>query len=92
MINKAVFSVKLDAELHNSFIVEAEAAKKPPTEIMQELIQDFVDQRLQSREYADFLQAKVDSARSDKQSGQTYSHEHVEREFASMREELLSKD
>ena len=91
MSKNAVFTMKLEAELRDAFLTEAEAAHRPASQIVRDLMRDFVQRQREARTYDDFLRRKVDIARDSVAAGRGRSNEEVEAEFARRRAELLRK-
>jgi predicted transcriptional regulator len=77
MAAKAVFTMKLEPELRDSFFAEAAAADRPAAQVVRELMRDYIRQRHEERGYADFLTRKVEIARAQREAGQHASHEDV---------------
>ena len=63
MSKHAVFTMKLEPELRDQFMAEAEASHRPASQIMREMMRQFVQAQQEAREYEVFLQRKVDLAR-----------------------------
>lgn len=89
MPKEAVFTMKLEPGLREEFMAEAEASHRPASQIVREMMRDFVQRQREAREYDAFLRNKVDVARSSMRAGQGRSNEEVEAGFASRRAELL---
>lgn len=89
MSKEAVFTMKLEPELRAEFVAEAEAAHRPASQILRELMREFVQRQREAREYDEFLRRKVEVARAQRRAGKHYSNEEVEAEFAAQRAELL---
>ena len=85
MSKEAVFTMKLEADLRADFIAEAQAADRPASQILRELMRDFVKQQRQARDYDAFLEKKVEAARNSLQAGKGLSNEEVEAIFAARR-------
>jgi predicted transcriptional regulator len=90
-IANSVFTMKLDAGLRDAFMAEAEAARRPASQVVRELMRDYVQQRRQEREYEDFLRSKVEAARAQIARGQYRSNEEVEADFSARRAKLRRK-
>jgi len=88
MPKEAVFTMKLEAELRDAFMAEAEATHRPASQVMRELMREFVQRRREEREYDEFLHRKVEIARASMRAGRGRSNEEVEAEFAARRAEL----
>lgn len=91
MLKEAVFTMKLEPELRADFIAEAEAADRPASQIMRELMRDYVRRQREARQYDEFLRKKVEAARASVQAGTGRSNEEVESEFAARRAQALKK-
>ncbi|MBV4476626.1 MULTISPECIES: antitoxin of toxin-antitoxin stability system [Pseudomonas] len=85
MSKQAVFTMKLEPELREQFMAEAEATHRPASQIVREMMRQFVQTQREAREYEAFLQRKVDIARASITSGDGLSNEEVEAEFAARR-------
>ena len=85
MSKEAVFTMKLEAELRADFIAEAQAADRPASQILRELMRDFVKQQRQARDYDAFLEKKVEIARTSVLGGKGLGNEEVEAIFAARR-------
>ncbi|MGQ7247088.1 hypothetical protein ACUN9Y_07090 [Halomonas sp. V046] len=86
MTKHAVFTMKLESELRDAFM--AEAAHRPASQVLRELMRDYLRHQQKAREYDEFLGQKVEQARSQRASGQHYSNEAVEAEAARRRAAL----
>lgn len=85
MSKEAVFTMKLEPELRADFMAETEAAHRPASQVMRELMREFVQRQRDAREYDQFLLGKVDVARSSMRAGLGRSNDEVEAEFAARR-------
>jgi hypothetical protein len=50
MAKEAVFTMKLEAELRDAFMAEAAAAHRPASQVLRELMRDFVRRQREARE------------------------------------------
>ena len=91
MPKDAVFTMKLEPELREQFMAAAEAAHRPASQVLRELMREFLQRQRETREYNEFLHRKVELARAQAHAGRSYSNEEVEAEFAARRAELLRK-
>lgn len=82
---EAVFTMKLETDLRDAFMAEADAAHRPASQILRDLMREFIDRRRQEREYDTFLRRKVEIARHSMQEGRGHSNDEVEIEFAARR-------
>jgi len=91
MSKEAVFTMKLEAQLRDAFMAEAEDSHRPASQIMRELMRDFVQRQKQARDYDAFLNSKVSQARADIEAGNYSNAEEVEARFAARRAQLQAK-
>jgi len=85
MSKQAVFTMKLEPELRDDFMAEAEAAHRPASQILRELMREFIQRQREARAYEDFLRDKVEAARMSMRSGTGIPNDEVEVEFAARR-------
>ncbi len=85
MSKQAVFTMKLESDLREQFMAEAEAAHRPASQIVREMMRQFVQTQRESREYEAFLQRKVDIARASMRKNDGLTNDEVEAEFAARR-------
>ncbi len=88
MSKEAVFTMKLEPELRAEFMAEAEAAHRPASQVLRELMREFVQQQRNAREYDDFLRHKVEAGRVSMRAGQGRPNDEVETEFTARRASL----
>jgi predicted transcriptional regulator len=91
MPKEAVFTMKLEPDLREAFMSEAQASHRPASQIMRELMRDFVQSQRQAREYDDFLAHKVQTARTSMQAGLGIPNDEVEAQFAARRAQAASR-
>ncbi|HEY4079170.1 MAG TPA: antitoxin of toxin-antitoxin stability system [Burkholderiaceae bacterium] len=91
MSKEAVFTMKLESDLRDQFMAEAAAAHQPASQVVRNLMRDFIEQRRQAREYDDFLRSKVETARASARAGKGRSNAVVEAEFAARRARTSAK-
>ena len=85
MSKEAVLTMKLEPELRADFMAEAEADHRPASQILRELMREFVQRQRDAREYDEFLGRKVDAGRASMRAGVGHSNEDVEAVFAARR-------
>ena len=85
MPKEAVFTMKLEPDLREAFMSEAQAAHRPASQVLRELMRDFVQRQRHAREYDDFLEQKVQAARKSIEAGLGISNEEVEEQFIARR-------
>jgi predicted transcriptional regulator len=91
MSKEAVFTMKLEPELRDAFMAAAEAAHRPASQILRELMREFVQRQRDGRDYDAFLQRKVDAARASKHAGRVKTNTEVEAEFAEKRKQVTDQ-
>jgi len=91
MPKEAVFTMKLEPELREAFMAEAEATDRPASQVVRELMREFVARQRHAREYEAFLRSKIDTARAQVAGGQHASNTEVEARFAARRTRLRGK-
>lgn len=91
MTKEAVFTMKLEPELRDEFMAEAQALDRPASQVVRDLMREFVRRQREAREYEAFVRRKVDAGRKDMRAGRGRSHAEVEADFAARRGELLRK-
>lgn len=85
MSKEAVFTMKLEPELRTAFMAEAEALDRPASQVVRELMREFIARQQEGRAYDAFLAEKVALAREDLASGRVRDNTEVEAEFARRR-------
>ena len=89
MSKDAVFTLKIDPELRDAFMSEAQAVDRPASQVVRELMREFVERQRSAREYDDFLRRKVEAARESIRAGEGRPDEVVEAKFAARRRDAL---
>jgi predicted transcriptional regulator len=90
MSKEAVFTMKLEAGLRSEFMAEAEAARRPASQVLRELMREFVQRQRDARDYDDFLKVKVEAGRASMRAGLGKSNEEVEAAFAARRASVMN--
>ena len=91
MPKEAVFTMKLEPDLREAFMSEAQASHRPASQILRELMREFVQRQRQAREYDDFLASKVQTARTSMQAGIGIANDDVEAQFAARRAQVAGQ-
>lgn len=90
MSKEAVFTMKLEPQLRADFVAEAASEDRPASQIMRELMRDYIAQRRQAREYDDYLRRKVEAGRTSMRVGLGRSNDEVEAAFAAKRKQIAA--
>ena len=85
MTKEAVFTMKLEPELRDEFMAEARADHRPASQVLRELMREYIERQRQARDYAEFLKRKVEAGRASMATGQGVSNDEVEAEFSARR-------
>lgn len=88
MAKEAVFTMKLESELRAAFMKEAASEDRPASQVMRELMRDYIEQRRQARQYDIYLRRKVEAGRVSMRAGRGRSNDKVETAFAARRNRL----
>lgn len=89
MSKDAVFTMKLEPELRDEFMAEAQALDRPASQVVRDLMREFVRRQREAREHEEFVRRKVQAARRDMRAQRGRSNAEVEADFAKRRAELL---
>lgn len=87
MSKAAVFTMKLEADLRSDFVAAAEASHRPASQVVRELMREFVNRQ----DHKSFLQSKVDASRISVQKGRGRPHHEVEADFAARRARITDQ-
>ena len=85
MSKEAVFTMKLEPELRADFMAAAHAAHRPASQLLRELMRDYIQRQHEAREYDAYLLNKVEAGRASLRAGRGRSNEDVEAVFAARR-------
>ncbi|MBU0499524.1 MAG: antitoxin of toxin-antitoxin stability system [Gammaproteobacteria bacterium] len=90
MSKEAVFTLKLEPELRTEFMAEAEAVHRPASQVLRDLMREFIRRQREAREYDEFLHHKVEAGRASMRAGLGRSNNEVEADFAARRAGVVS--
>lgn len=90
MSKDAVFTMKLEPALRADFMAAVAAEDRPASQVMRELMRNYIEQRHQAREYDDYLRRKVEAGRASLRAGRGRSNEDVEASFAARRDKAAT--
>ena len=88
MSKEAVFTMKLEPELRAEFM--AEAVHRPASQVLRELMREFIQRQRETRGYEAFLLRKVEAGRVSMHAGSGRSNDELEVEFAAKRANVIS--
>jgi predicted transcriptional regulator len=89
MPKEAVFTVKLETELRDAFLAEAEAVHQPASQLVRQFMRDFIRTQQEAREHDAWFRAEVQKALDDPRPA--IPHEDVTRRFARRRAAAMRK-
>lgn len=81
----AVLIIELEPELRDSFMTAAAAADQPASEVMRELMRDYIACHQRVQQHRAYLDRKVELARAQRDAGQYVTNEDVEAQAAARR-------
>ena len=93
-MKEAVFTLKLEAELRDAFMAEAEASHRPASQIVRDFMRDFVKTQQDQRDYEVWLDAELEKAvrEADDPNTKWYDQEDlVKGRWREQRESLLAR-
>ena len=93
-MKEAVFTLKLEADLRDAFMAEAEATHRPASQIVREFMRDFIKARQEERDYDVWLDAELEKAVREADDPNTvwYDQEDlVKGPWREQRESLLAR-
>ena len=90
MSKEAVFTMKLEPQLRADFMAEVAGEDRPASQVVRELMRGYIEQRRQARAYDDYLQRKVEAARTSVRAGLGRSNDEVEAAFATKRHQATA--
>ena len=91
MTKEAVFTMKIEPDLRDEFMAEAQALDRSASQVVRDLMREFVHRQREAREYDAFVRRKVEAGRKDMRADRGRSHAEVEAKFAARRTALLRK-
>ena len=71
--------------------VRGRAAYRPASQVLRELMREFIQSQRKSREYDEFLRRKVEAGRASMRAGMGRSNDEVEAEFTARRASVASQ-
>lgn len=91
MSKEAVFTMKLESSLREGFVAAAKAAHRPASQVMRELMREYIQREQEKQAYDAYLAKKVEKGRQSIRAGNSQSNEEVEAQFAARRTKLAGK-
>jgi predicted transcriptional regulator len=93
MPKEAMFTLKLEPELRDEFMAEAEATHRPASQIVREFMRDFVKQQRAGREHDAWFRAQVEKAmrEADNPNVKRIPHEEISTKWRRQRSRLVKR-
>ena len=88
MSKDAIFTMKLEPELRETFMAAVRAADRPASQVMRELMREYIEKH-QREDYRTWLERKVEKSRASMRAGKGLDNDDVEAEFAGLRHEAM---
>lgn len=93
MPKEAMFTLKLESELRDRFMAEAEAVDRPASQLVREFMRDFVERRQAAREHDAWFRAEVEQGmrEADDPGVKRLPHDEVASGWRRQRAELAKR-
>ncbi|MBT0728278.1 antitoxin of toxin-antitoxin stability system [Rosenbergiella australiborealis] len=91
MPKESVFTMKLESSLREDFIAAAKASDRLASQVIRELMREYIRRQSESRAYDLYLEQKVEKGRQSIRSSEGMDNEEVERLFAERRGRAAGK-
>lgn len=91
MPKAAVFTMKLEPDLRAEFMAAAEASHRPASQVVREMMREFVQRQQEQRDHSAFLRRKVDAARASVREARGRANDAVEADFAARRKRVADQ-
>jgi len=93
MPKEAMFTLKLEPELREQFMAEAEATHRPASQIVREFMRDFVKQQRAAREHDAWFRAEVEQGirEANDPNVKRIPHEEISAKWRRQRTKLVKR-
>ncbi|HWK43233.1 MAG TPA: antitoxin of toxin-antitoxin stability system [Stellaceae bacterium] len=93
MPKEAMFTLKLEADLRDEFMAEAEATHRPASQLVREFMRDFIRQRREAREHDVWFRTEVEQGmrEADDPGVKRIPHDDVASNWRQQRAELVKR-
>ncbi len=93
MAKEAMFTLKLEPELREQFMAEAEATHRPASQIVREFMRDFVKQQRAAREHDAWFRTEVEQGirEADDPNVKRIPHEEISTKWRRHRSRLVKR-
>ncbi len=90
MSKEAVFTMKLESALRADFLAAAEATHRPASQILRDLMREFIQRQRETRQYDEFLRNKVEISRTSMHANLGCPNEEIEAAFKKRRNSVAN--
>jgi predicted transcriptional regulator len=93
MTKDAVFTLKLEPELRDRFIAAAKSVDRPASQLVREMMREFVDSRLPAQEHEAWFRSEVEDAlrEADDPGVERVPDEEIALSWATDRTDLIAR-
>ncbi|HEY2662400.1 MAG TPA: antitoxin of toxin-antitoxin stability system [Caulobacteraceae bacterium] len=93
MAKEAMFTLKLESDLRDQFMAEAEAVDRPASQIVREFMRDFVRRQREARDHDVWFRGQVEQGLLDAEDPRVtrIPHEGVASNWRQRRAELVKR-
>ena len=93
MAKEAMFTLKLETDLRDDFMAEAEAAHRPASQLVREFMRNFVQQQRHVREHDAWLRGEIQQGmrEADDPAVKRISHDDVSENWQRQRADLMKR-
>jgi len=93
MPKEAMFTLKLETDLRDQFMAEAEATHRPASQLVREFMRDFVSQQREARAHDAWFRAEVEQGmrEADDPKVRRIRHEDVVSDWRRQRADLAKR-
>lgn len=93
MPKEAMFTLKLEADLRDQFMAEAEATHRPASQLVREFMRDFVKRQREAREHDAWFRAEVEQGmrEADDPKVKRIPHEEIASNWRRQRAGLVKR-
>lgn len=89
MPKNAVFTMKVESDLRDEFMMAASQVHRPASQVLRELMRTFIDAQKKEQTYDEFLEEKIRKARLSVKEGRVRSNQEVSSDFIERRAALM---
>ncbi len=93
-MKEAVFTLKLEADLRDAFMAEAEATHRPASQIVREFMRDFIQARREERDHRAWMNGEIEAGlkEADDPNTKWYTQEELQQgRWREQRDSLVAR-